>query len=32
MCSKGLFALATYLADSGVLLQVLKDHKLVPAS
>ena len=30
--SKGLFALATYISDSDVLLQVLKDHELVPAT
>ena len=31
-CSKGLFALGIYLADSDVLLQVLEEHKSVPAS
>ena len=31
-CSKGLFALVTYISESDVLLQVLKDHKLVPAT
>ena len=32
VCSKGIFALATYLADSAVLFQVLKDHNLVPTN
>ena len=31
-CSKGLFALAMYISDRDVLPQVLKDHKLVPAT
>ena len=31
-CSKRLLALATYISDSDVLQQVLKDHKLVPAT
>ena len=31
-CSKGIFSLGSYLADSDALFQFLKDHKLLPAS
>ena len=31
-CSKGMFSFGTYLGNSDVLFQFLKDHKLVPAS
>ena len=31
-CSKGMFLFGTYLGDSDVLFQFLKDHKLVTAS